>query len=447
MSEQNRTLSHRTFYIHTFGCQMNVRESQTAQGILEKEGLFQALSEESADVILFNTCCIRELAEQKAWTAIGATKKIKEQRPHVIVGVFGCMMAEEGNVKELKQRFPFVDFALGTNSLHELPAKLWMAAQGFKSRTAEIGDAAEEFDLPAHHNAPPLAFINIIHGCNNFCTYCIVPYVRGREKSRPLQLILDEAAMLREKGYKEITLLGQNVNSYGNDSEDDLSFAKLLRALDKTGIERIRFMTSHPKDLSDEMIEAMAECDHVCKQIHLPVQSGSNEILRAMNRKYTREHYLSLVEKLRSAMPDVGITTDLIAGFPGESEKDHQDTLELMQQVRFDASFTFAFSPRKGTPAAKMEDAVPQEVKQRRLAELIERQKKDSQALYQTLLNTTQRVLVEGAGKKDSHQATGKIDRGRTVNFDNTDQKAKPGDFVEVKITQAKANTLLGERC
>ena len=253
--------------------------------------------------------------------------------------------------------------------------------------------------------------------------------------------------MLREKGYKEITLLGQNVNSYGNDSEDDLSFAKLLRALDKTGIERIRFMTSHPKDLSDEMIEAMAECDHVCKQIHLPVQSGSNEILRAMNRKYTREHYLSLVEKLRRAMPDVGITTDLIAGFPGESEKDHQDTLELMQQVRFDASFTFAFSPRKGTPAAKMEDAVPQEVKQRRLTELIEQQKKDSQALYQSLLNTTQRVLVEGAGKKDSHQATGKIDRGRTVNFDNTDQTAKPGDFVEVKITEAKANTLLGERC
>ena len=261
----------------------------------------------------------------------------------------------------------------------------------------------------AHHNAPPLAFINIIHGCNNFCTYCIVPYVRGREKSRPLQLILDEAVMLCEKGYKEITLLGQNVNSYGNDSEDDLSFAKLLRALDKTGIERIRFMTSHPKDLSDEMIEAMAECDHVCKQIHLPVQSGSNEILRAMNRKYTREHYLSLVEKLRSAMPDVGITTDLIAGFPGESEKDHQDTLELMQQVRFDASFTFAFSPRKGTPAAKMEDAVPQEVKQRRLAELIERQKKDSQALYQTLLNTTQRVLVEGAGKRTATRLQEKL--------------------------------------
>lgn len=447
MSEQNRSLSHRTFFIHTFGCQMNVRESQTAQGILEREGLLQALSQETADVILFNTCCIRELAEQKAWTAIGATKKIKEKRPHTLIGVFGCMMAEEDNVQALKQRFPFVDFALGTNSLHELPAKLWMAAQGFKSRTADIGDAAAEFDLPAHHNAPPLAFINIIHGCNNFCTYCIVPYVRGREKSRPLSLILQEAQQLKEQGYQEVTLLGQNVNSYGHDLANGQDFAGLLRALNETGLQRIRFMTSHPKDLSDKMIRAMVECEHVAKQIHLPVQSGSNAILKAMNRHYTREQYLILVDKLRNLMPDIGITTDLIAGFPGETEQDHQDTLQLMRQVQFDASFTFAYSPRKGTPAAKMEDAVPQEVKQRRLSELLEMQKRSTQAVYYSLIGTTQQVLVEGAGKKDSRQATGKIDRGRTVNFDNMDQTAKPGELVMVKITQAKANTLFGERC
>lgn len=446
MSEQ-QIMPKGTFTIHTFGCQMNVRESQTAQGILEQEGYCQSLNPEKADVILFNTCCIRELAEQKAWTAIGVTKKIKEQKPSTIIGVFGCMMAEEGTVLELKKRFPFVDFVLGTNSLHDLPSALEKAVQGHKMRQPQIGDAQKEFDLPAHHNDPPLAFINIIHGCNNFCTYCIVPYVRGREKSRPLPLILQEAQMLKEKGYKEITLLGQNVNSYGNDTNDGINFATLLRELDATGIERIRFMTSHPKDLSDDMIQAMAECSHVCKQIHLPVQSGSNTVLKAMNRKYTREHYLNLVEKLRTAMPDIGITTDLIAGFPGETEQDHQDTLDLMKRVQFDASFTFAFSPRKGTPAAKMEDAIPEQEKQRRLAELIEQQKKDSQKLYHSLIGTKHVVLVEGHSKKNEQQATGKMDRGRTVNFEQGEQPVKAGEFVTVKITQAKANTLFGERC
>ncbi len=447
MPENNSFKAKRTYAIHTFGCQMNVRESQTAQGILEHEGYLQALLEDHADVILFNTCCIRELAEQKAWTAIGATKKLKEKRPDTIVGVFGCMMAEEGNVKELRKRFPFVDFALGTNSLHDLPEALHKAAQGIKLREAKIGDADQEFDLPAHHNEPPLAFINIIHGCNNFCTYCIVPYVRGREKSRPFSLIVQEAEQLKAQGYKEITLLGQNVNSYGNDRRSGQNFARLLRELNDIGIERIRFMTSHPKDLSDDMISAMAECEHVCKQIHLPVQSGSNTILKAMNRKYTREHYLDLVDKLRAAMPDVGITTDLIAGFPGETEQDHRDTLALMEQVRFDAAFTFAYSPRKGTPAAKMEDAISQAVKQQRLAELIEQQKNDSQKIYQSLVGTEQCVLVEGHSKKDSRQATGKIDRGRTVNFDQGGEPAMPGDFIKVRITQAKTNTLFGQRC
>lgn len=447
MPEHRNRQSGRTYTIYTFGCQMNVRESQTAQGILEQEGYVQAFSAEQADIILFNTCCIRELAEQKAWTAIGATKKRKEQNLDVIIGVFGCMMAEEGNVKELRKRFPFVDFALGTNSLHDLPEALHKAMQGIKMRHAMIGDAGKEFALPARHNEPPLAFINIIHGCNNFCTYCIVPYVRGREKSRPLSLILQEAEQLKAQGYKEIMLLGQNVNSYGNDWNNGEDFAHLLRELDGMGIERIRFMTSHPKDLSDAMILAMAECKHVCKQIHLPVQSGSNVILKAMNRKYTREHYLDMVDKLRAAMPEIGITTDLIAGFPGETEEDHRDTLALMAQVRFDAAFTFAYSPRKGTPAAKMEDAVLPEIKQRRLAELIEQQKNDSQKIYQALVGTEQYVLVEGHSKKNVCQATGKIDRGRTVNFDQGTVLAKPGDFVKVRITQAKANTLFGERC
>ena len=284
--------------------------------------------------------------------------------------------------------------------------------------------------------------MNIIHGCNNFCTYCIVPYVRGREKSRPMDSIVKEVDSLVSTGYKEITLLGQNVNSYGKDT-GNTDFASLLRRLGSTGIERIRFMTSHPKDLSDELILAMRDVSSVCKQIHLPLQSGSSRILARMNRRYTAEHYRSLIDKLRAAMPDCGITTDLIAGFPGETEADHRETLSMLEDVCYDAAFTFAFSPRTGTPAASMDEQVEEEIKKRRLQELIDCQNKCTAKVHESLVGTHQTVLVENISKRDAASVAGRIDRGRTVNFKG--DEALIGQMIPVKITKAKANSLMGE--
>ena len=432
-----------TYYIHTFGCQMNVRESESAAGILQAMDMRQVNSLEEADIILFNTCCIRDLAERKAFGAIGAAKQQKMVRPHVRIGVFGCMMAQPGMEEELKKRFPFVDFAFGTNSLHLLPELLKQALKDQQVYCMGIGDAQLEFELPVYHQTPPLAFVNIIHGCNNFCTYCIVPYVRGREKSRPMDLIVQEVDTLVAQGYREVTLLGQNVNSYGKDC--GTSFAALLRRLEQTGIDRIRFMTSHPKDLTDELIDTMVDCAHVCKHIHLPVQSGSNHILQQMNRHYDAEHYLALVQKLRVAMPQIGITTDLIAGFPGETQQDHADTLALLNQVQFDAAFMFAFSPRMGTPAAKMPDAVPEEVKKQRLQEIIDLQQSITQRVQRQMVGQVQRVLVEHASKRNPAHMTGKNERNRSVNFAGPHTLA--GQIVSVKIVRANVNSLFGQLC
>ena len=432
-----------TYYIHTFGCQMNVRESESAAGILQAMSMREAASIQQADVILFNTCCIRDLAERKAFGAIGAAKQQKLERPHVRIGVFGCMVAQPGMEEEIKRRFPFVDFAFGTNSLHLLPQLLKEAMADKQIYRVEIGDARLEFDLPVYHQTPPLAFVNIIHGCNNFCTYCIVPYVRGREKSRPMDLIVQEVETLVAQGYREVTLLGQNVNSYGKDC--GTSFAALLRRLDATGIDRIRFMTSHPKDLTDELIEAMADSQHVCRHIHLPVQSGSSRILQKMNRRYDAQHYLRLVHKLRAAMPEIGITTDIIAGFPGETQQDHAETLALLEEVQFDAAFMFAFSPRRGTPAASMPQAVPEAVKKQRLQEIIDLQQSITQRIQKQMVGQRQYVLVEHASKRNAAHMTGKNERNRSVNFAGSE--ALIGQIVPVKIVRANVNSLFGQLC
>ena len=432
-----------TYYIHTFGCQMNVRESEVAEGVLQDLGYQRAQSIDEADVILFNTCCIRDLAEKKAWGAIGATKAKKQHNPSVVVGVFGCLMAQRGMSEELKSRFPFVDFCFGTNSIHQLPMMLQLAKKGDRSYQSEIGDAGLEFGIPVHHQQPPLAYVNIIHGCNNFCTYCIVPHVRGREQSRAADDIVREVDGLVAKGYREVMLLGQNVNSYGTDNLG-IGFADLLRRLDRTGIARIRFMTSHPKDLSDALIAAMADCEHVCNQIHLPVQSGSDGILSRMNRKYSSFHYRTLIQKLRMAMPDCGITTDLIAGFPGETQEDHNASIGLINDVHFDAAFVFAFSPRKGTPAASMPDQIHADVKKQRLSELLFAQAQSTMALHKSLVGSAQVVLVEGTSKKDAAHVSGRMERGRTVNF--TGDSSLLGELVPVIITKAKVNSLFAER-
>jgi tRNA-2-methylthio-N6-dimethylallyladenosine synthase len=422
---------------------MNVRESEVAEGVLRGMGFAKADDIESANLILFNTCCIRDLAERKAWGAIGATQALRRGTGDVLIGVFGCLVAQEGMAEEIRRRFPFVDFCFGTNSIHLLPDYIEQARMGRKAFASEIGDANREFDLPAFHNTPPLAYVNIIHGCNNFCTYCIVPHVRGREQSRPADDIVREVEALAKLGYREVTLLGQNVNSYGKDTKNT-GFGGLLRRLDKTGISRIRFMTSHPKDLDDDLILAMAQCQSVCKQIHLPVQSGSDAVLGRMNRKYTIERYQTLTAKLRAAMPKVGITTDFIAGFPGETEMDHGQSVELIKAVRFDAAFTFAFSPRKGTAAAKMEGQVDAATKKRRLGELIDVQNGITLALHQSLVGSHETVLIEGISRRSADHVTGCIDRGRTVNFPG--EPALVGEMVPVRITRANANSLFAER-
>ena len=431
--------------LHNLGCKVNAYETEAMQELLEQEGYEIVPFHEDADVYIINTCTVTNMADRKSRQMLHRAKK---KNPDAVVVACGCyVQAKQDEIDES------IDIVVGNNrkkNIVEILAEYEASKekQTVQKEVIDINhtDEYEELHLTktAEHTR---AYIKVQDGCNQFCSYCIIPYTRGRIRSKNPEEVIEEVRNLAAQGYKEIMLLGQNVNSYGNDWNNGQDFAHLLRELDAMGIDRIRFMTSHPKDLSEEMILAMAECKHVCKQIHLPVQSGSNAILKAMNRKYTREHYLMLVNKLKAAMPDIGITTDLIAGFPGETEQDHRDTLALMAQVRFDAAFTFAYSPRKGTPAASMEDAIPQEVKQRRLSELIEQQKNDSQKIYQALVGTEQQVLVEGHSKKDIHQATGKIDRGRTVNFNQGTKPAMPGDFVKVRITQAKANTLFGERC
>ena len=433
----------RLYYIETFGCQMNVRDSETAAGLLETLGFSRGTDKESADLILFNTCCVRDHAEKRVFGNIGALKELKDEKPNLIIGVFGCMMQQQEVAEKLYKRFPFVDIVFGTNLLSRLPAFVESADSGARTLAMNENNIQIEDDLPSIRTGKINAFVNINYGCDNFCTYCIVPFVRGRERSREMSAVVEEAAKLVSEGYSEITLLGQNVNSYGKDLPD-ASFATLLTLVSKVeGLKRIRFMTSHPKDLSDEMIAAMATLPNVCHHVHLPMQSGSNEILKQMNRKYTRERYLEIVKKLHAAMPDVELTTDIIVGFPGETEEDFLQTLDIVEQVGFASAFTFKYSPRKGTRAATMEDQVPEAVKRERLHRLNELQERKSRENNEKYVGVTGVVHVEDCDQRNEPVCYGKFSNFKMVYFAGTPELI--GAYVPVTITNVRKNSLYGK--
>lgn len=430
------------YYIESYGCQMNAHDSEKLAGMLCAMGYKATQNKDEADLILFNTCCVRDHAEKRVFGNVGALKKRKEESPGLMIGVCGCMMQQPEVAKRLYQRYPFVNLVFGTHSLHELPALLQNALQGERPLSVHDieGDVVE--GLPAKRLPGVSASINIMYGCNNFCSYCIVPYVRGRERSRRPEHIVQEAVMLAKEGYTEIQLLGQNVNSYGKDFSD-VSFAQLLRKVsDVEGIRRIRFMTSHPKDLSDELIQAMAELPKVCDHIHLPVQAGSDRILRLMNRAYTRAEYLRLVEKLRKSNPAIELTTDIIVGFPGEKEEDFQDTLSLVAEVGYSAAFTFMYSPRSGTGAATMPDQIPADVKKERLLRLNTLQERQTRKTNEHYIGSVGEVLVEGCDTRREPMLYGKLSSFKMVYFPGEPDKI--GSYVRVCVEKSHNNSLIG---
>ena len=433
----------RTYCVVTYGCQMNEHDSETLSGMLGDMGMEKAESRETADFVIFNTCCIRENAERRALGNVTWLKELKKDRPELMVGVCGCMMQQPGMAEKILRQYPFVDIAFGTHNLYRFP-ELMENALRTRRRVVEVlqddeGHIPEE--LPVRRESRTHAYITIMYGCNNFCSYCIVPYVRGRERSREPEAVLEECKRLVDEGVQEIMLLGQNVNSYrGGGSE----FAELLRRVDALGVPRIRFMTSHPKDLSDELIAAYGELAHLMPALHLPVQAGNDEILREMNRRYTRAHYLELVNKLRSVRPDVGLTSDIIVGFPGETEAQFEDTLSLVREVRYDSAFTFIYSKRAGTKAAQMPDPTPQEEKTERIQRLIALQTEITSEILSSQVGKRETVLVESVSARDEGWVGGKTPRGHMVNFPGNADLI--GKFVRVEIRSAGRNTLRGRQ-
>ncbi len=435
----------RTYCVVTYGCQMNEHDSETLSGMLGDMGMEKAKSRETADFVIFNTCCIRENAERRALGNVTWLKELKKDRPELMVGVCGCMMQQPGMAEKILRQYPFVDIAFGTHNLYRFP-ELMENALRTRRRVVEVlqddeGHIPEE--LPVRRESRTHAYITIMYGCNNFCSYCIVPYVRGRERSRDAAAILAEARGLKADGVKEIMLLGQNVNSYGNDIEGGMTFPQLLSALDEIGVERIRFMTSHPKDLSDELIEVMASSRHICHALHLPVQAGSDRVLASMNRRYTRERYLERVRQLRKRIPDIALTTDLIVAYPGETEEEFEETCSLVREVGYDAAFTFIYSPRTGTRAAQMEGRIDEETAARRIQKLIAIQKESTKKRMEAMIGSTHSVLVDGASKRDETKLAGKDEYGITVNFPG--DRSLIGEIVRVRILSAGESTLRGE--
>ena len=434
----------RTYHIVTYGCQMNAHDSEKLAGMLEDMGLTCAPSREEADFVLHNTCCIRDNAERKALGNVTWLKEIKKERPEMLIGVCGCMVQEPGMAEKILRQYPFVDVAFGTGNIYQLPELLYRAA-ATRCRTVAVPEEQSTLieGLPIRRESPFQAYVTIMYGCNNFCSYCIVPYVRGRERSRTPDDILREVESLQKRGVQEIMLLGQNVNSYGNDAPGGLTFPQLLHKVSETGIPRIRFMTSHPKDLSDELIREMAENPALCRHLHLPVQSGSNRILQAMNRRYTRESYLEKVEKIRKAAPDVGLTTDIIVAFPGETDADFEDTMDLVRTVQYDSAFTFIYSPRTGTRAADMPGRIDPALATERIERLIALQEEMTQRRFAEMIGRTESVLVTGTSKRNENQITGKTSRNISVNFEGSPDLV--GKSVPVKITAASKTTMKGQ--
>ena len=429
----------------TYGCQQNVADSEKIKGMLHEMGYGFTEERTNAQLILFNTCAVREHAEDRVFGNVGALKKYKHEHPGVVIACCGCMMQQQHIAEKIKKSFPFVDLVFGTHVIHQLPGLLYKTLTG-KKRVFEIPDMdgviAE--GVPVLRDEEKRAWLPIMYGCNNFCTYCIVPYVRGRERSRDPQDILKEARELVQNGCKEITLLGQNVNSYGKNLEPKVTFAQLLRMInDIDGDFRIRFMTSHPKDCTRELLETMAQCDKVAKHLHLPFQSGNDRVLKAMNRNYTREKYLSLNRYAKELMGDaLSITSDIIVGFPGETYEEFQDTLSLIEEVRFTSLFTFIYSPRNGTPAARMPDPVPAEEKGRWLRELLAVQEKISAENMKKYAGKTFKCFVYGKGKLGEHSLEARTDGNLIVEFDGDESLI--GSFKNITVTEPLTYVLKG---
>lgn len=433
------------FFLETFGCQMNVVDSERIADMLTQIGYQQTDDAQKADLVLLNTCSVRDKAERKVYGHLGSFKPLKEQKPDLIVGVGGCVAQQEG--ERLLEKIPHLDIVFGTHNVHKLPEMVLQVEQKRgRFQETEFLDQETRLQLfPQRRDSDAITrFVTIMQGCDNFCSYCIVPHVRGREISRPSGEIIEEVVALAADGVKEITLIGQNVNSYGNNVAGELSFARLLEAVAEIdGIERIRFTTSHPKDISDELIDCFGRIDKICKHIHLPVQSGSDRILKLMNRGYSRAHYLDRVERLKLACPDIRFTTDIIVGFPGETEDDFADTLSLVDTVGYADAFTFLYSPRPGTSAAGLDDDLSSEVKQRRFDRLLNLQQENSQDAWSQDVGKVLPVLIEGESRQGSGQLYGRTTWNRVVNFKGADSLV--GTIAPVRIVKNNRNTQLGE--
>lgn len=434
-----------TFCVTTFGCQMNARDSEKLVGILEQIGYQEIDSEDEADFVIYNTCTVRENANKRVYGRLGQLSRVKKQNPHMFIGLCGCMMQEPEVVEKLKKSYRFVDLIFGTHNIYKFAE---LIATRFESERMVIDiwkdtDKIVE-DLPSERKFSFKSGVNIMFGCNNFCSYCIVPYVRGRERSRNPKDIIREIEKLVADGVVEVMLLGQNVNSYGKNLDTPMTFAELLQEIEKIeGLERIRFMTSHPKDLSDELIEVMGKSKKICKHLHLPVQSGSTNILSKMNRRYTKEHYLGLVEKIRAAVPDISLTTDIIVGFPGETEEDFLETMDVVRKVKYDSAFTFIYSKRTGTPAAVMENQVPDDVVKDRFDRLLKEVQDISAEVCSVHEGTTQSVLVESMNDHDDTLVTGRMSNNLLVHFPGTNDLI--GKIVNVHLLEAKGFYYMGK--
>lgn len=434
------------YCVVTYGCQMNLHESEKISGILSGMGMSAVNDPENADVVVFNTCCIRDTAERRALGNIGKMKELKKKNKNLLIVVTGCMTQQNGFAENMKERYQYVDVILGTHNISDLENQIRIRLEK-KKRVAAVLDTDGYIDdetTPVTRTSFPNAWVNINYGCNNFCTYCIVPYVRGRERSRDMKSIISECENLINDGYKEITLLGQNVNSYGNDVPDEnVNFANLLREVAKIdGKFRIRFMTSHPKDLTEDVVKAIRDNDKICNNIHLPIQAGSNSVLKNMNRRYTREHYLGLIDMIRRYLPDCGITTDIMVGFPYETEEDFLDTMDIVEKVRFSTAFTFIYSVRKGTKAAEMPQ-IPYEIKQNRIKRLIAMQNEITEEISKDYVGNVYEILVEGMQEKKNGYVVGRTESGRLVSAKGDESMI--GEFKNVKITAVKNAQLLGE--
>ena len=448
---QNKNLK---YIILTMGCQLNENDSEKISGMLEEMGFFETTKMEDADLVVFNTCCVRENAEERLFGKLGEIKKMKEQR-NVIIAIGGCMMQEPAMLEKIKASYRYVDIVFGTHTTQDLPENMYKVIKE-RQKVKDVIDIDGEIieGLPIKRNDKYRASVTIMYGCNNFCTYCIVPYVRGRERSRKPEDILNEIKELAKDGYKEITLLGQNVNSYANDgfkfcnepvSSEINSFAKLLRAVNEIdGIEKIKFMSPHPKDFTLDVIEAIRDCKKVSKMIHLPLQAGNTKVLKEMNRKYTKEQYLELVNKMKNTIPNLSLSTDIIVGFPGETDEEFEDTLDVVRKVGYDQIFMFIYSIREGTVAAEREDQVPEDVKHKRFDKLKELYDNSIDEMNEKYIGTIHEILIEGYSKNNEKMYTGRTDSNKVIVF-MPDGKHKIGEKVNIKITESHKWYLQGD--